>query len=75
MRAIVINCSAKHYNLGQSKIADWLKEEGHIVDLHSGDPGLFAYGYDLVCLWRNISRARMRWPRSALCSKLIRLAL
>ena len=50
MKAIVINCSAKHYNLGQAKLADWLTSQGHTVEAHSGDPHLFAYGFDLVCL-------------------------
>src|SRR6201999_944960 len=50
MKAIVINRSAKHYNLGQAKLADWLKSQGYAVEVHSGDPGLFAYGFDLVCL-------------------------
>lgn len=50
MNVAVINCSAPHYNLGAHKAADWLRSEGHTVVCHDGDPGLFAYGYDLVCL-------------------------
>jgi hypothetical protein len=51
MRAIVINCSAGHYNLGAAKLASWLRQQGHHVDEAAGDPGpLFTLGYDLVCL-------------------------
>lgn len=50
MRALVINCSEPHYNLGARKLADWLRSEGHTVEEWAGDPGMFAYGYDLVCL-------------------------
>lgn len=50
MKAIVINCSAQHYNLGAHKLSDWLRTEGWDVTLNNGDPGLFAIGYDLVCL-------------------------
>lgn len=50
MRALVINCSALHYNLGARKLTDWLCAQGYDVTYGDGDPGLFAYGYDLVCL-------------------------
>jgi hypothetical protein len=50
MRVAVINCSKRHYNLAQHKLADWLRAEGHIVTCYQGDPGIFAYGFDLVCL-------------------------
>jgi hypothetical protein len=58
-RACVVNCSRlprydrnKQYNLGAAKLADWLRNEGWAVDErapHEVD-GLFALGYDLVCL-------------------------
>lgn len=48
--AVVVNCSAPHYNLGAEKLADWLKSEGYSVSRHGGDPGLFGLGADLVCL-------------------------
>lgn len=48
--AIVINCSPPHYNLGANKLRDWLIEQEWSVDYYDGDPGMFAYGYDLVCL-------------------------
>jgi pyruvate-formate lyase-activating enzyme len=50
VRVLVINCSAPHYNLGARKLTDWLRAQGHDVTYGDGDPGLFAYGYDLVCL-------------------------
>lgn len=49
-RALVVNCSAPHYNLGAAKLADWLRSDGIEVDVRQGDPGLFSYGYDLVAL-------------------------
>jgi hypothetical protein len=49
-RALVVNCSARHYNLGAAKLADWLRGQEYLVTRASGDPGLFCYGYDLVCL-------------------------
>ena len=48
-RALVVNCS-KGYNLGALKLLDWLKSEGWQVDRVTGDPGMFATGYDLVAL-------------------------
>lgn len=48
--AAVINCSAPHYNLGANKLRDWLTEQGYTVDWYDGDPGMFALGYDVVCL-------------------------
>jgi hypothetical protein len=50
MKALVINCSKPHYNLGAHKLADWLLSEGYEVETYGGDPGLFSAGYDLVCL-------------------------
>jgi pyruvate-formate lyase-activating enzyme len=49
-KALVVNCSAPHYNLGAAKLADWLRAEGYDVETAKGDPGMFALGYDLVCL-------------------------
>lgn len=48
--ALVINCSAGSYNLGASKLADWLRAEGWEVTAAAGDPGLLACGFDLVAL-------------------------
>lgn len=48
--ALVINCSAPHYNLGAHKLADWLREQGYGVSLLEGDPGLWGLDSDLVCL-------------------------
>ena len=48
--ALVVNCSAPHYNLGASKMADWLDGDGYPVTRWQGDPGMFADGYDLVAL-------------------------
>lgn len=50
MRAVVVNVSAPHYNLGSRKLADWLTGEGWVVDRYDGDPGLFGLNADLVCL-------------------------
>jgi len=49
MRVLVVNCSPG-YNLGANKLADWLRQSGHEVNYHTGDPDIFSYGYDLVCL-------------------------
>ena len=49
MNALVINC-AQQYNLGAAKLADWLRSEGWTVSETKGDPGMFAFGFDLVCL-------------------------
>lgn len=49
-RALVINCSKGMYNLGQQKLDGYLNDRGYQVELFSGDPGIFAYGYDLVAL-------------------------
>ena len=49
MKALVVNCSPG-YNLGANKLADYLRGQGYAVDFVTGDPGMFAYGYDLVCL-------------------------
>jgi hypothetical protein len=49
MRALVVNCSPG-YNLGANKITNWLRSQGETVDFQTGDPGMFAYGYDKVYL-------------------------
>ena len=74
MRTLVINCSAPHYNLGVDKLTDWLRTQGDEVTVSDGDPGLFAYGFDRVCLsvifsWhaplaRNIALRVKPTPRS-----------
>lgn len=50
MRALVINCSEKHYNLGAHKLADWLRSDGQDVAFYNGDPGLFGGSVDKVFL-------------------------
>lgn len=50
MKALVVNCSAPHYNLGARKCADWLRSEGHTVAYHDGDPGLWELDADSVWL-------------------------
>lgn len=50
MRAIVVNCSAPAYNLGAAKLANWLEAQGWQVTRYGGDPQLFLFGHDLVCL-------------------------
>lgn len=50
MKAAVINVSAPHYNLGASKLANWLRAEGWTVEEYAGDPGMFLREPDLVCL-------------------------
>lgn len=50
MHALVINCSAPHYNLGAAKCASWLRACGVTVTEHDGDPGLFGYGASQVWL-------------------------
>lgn len=50
MTALVVNCSAGHYNLGARKLADWLRSEGWTVETSEGDPGLFTPTAELVCL-------------------------
>lgn len=47
--ALVVNCS-RRYNLGADKLAHWLRDEGWGVSTYQGDPGMFALGFDLVCL-------------------------
>ncbi len=49
-QAMVINCSAPHYNLGARKLADWLAKQGYAVTPAEGDPGMWGLGADLVCL-------------------------
>ena len=48
MRALVVNASARHYNLGARKLADWLTENGDVVACSDGDPGLFGGQPDKV---------------------------
>jgi hypothetical protein len=60
MNALVINCSAPHYNLGTAKLENWLRSQGHTVDVgevfkskRRGKSARFPknlHGYDLVCL-------------------------
>ena len=50
MKALVVNCSPGHYNLGAAKLADWLRSQAWDVEAVEGDPGMFALGYDLVAL-------------------------
>jgi hypothetical protein len=50
VNVLVVNVSAPRYNLGARKLADWLGAQGHAVTYHDGDPGMFALGYDRVCL-------------------------
>jgi hypothetical protein len=50
MRALVVNCSAPHYNLGAKKCADWLRALGYAVSEWAGDPGMFSISFDLVAL-------------------------
>jgi len=49
-KALVINCSAPHYNLGACKLADWLSTQDYEVQSVNGDPGLWGLDVDLVCL-------------------------
>lgn len=50
MRTLVVNCSHPHYNLGLAKLADYLRADGDDVTEVNGDPGMFALGYDRVCV-------------------------
>lgn len=50
MKALVVNCSHPHYNLGAEKLALYLTAEGHDVTRFGGHPGVFLFGYDLVCV-------------------------
>jgi hypothetical protein len=51
MRALVINCSSGHYNLGARKLANWLRSEGHtVVEAGTDIPDLLLCGFDLVAL-------------------------
>jgi hypothetical protein len=49
-KALIINCSAPHYNLGARKMVDWLIEQEYEVLYTDNDPGLFGYGFDLIGL-------------------------
>jgi hypothetical protein len=49
-KALVVNCSAPHYNLGSWKLHDWLSEQGYRVTYAQGDPGLWELDADLVAL-------------------------
>ena len=50
MKALVVNCSVGHYNLGAEKLAGWLVDMGYQTTRSDGDPGLSSYGYDLVAV-------------------------
>lgn len=51
MKALVVNCSAEHYNLGARKLSNWLPSQGYQVEMVNGDPGpMFTRGFDLVAL-------------------------
>lgn len=52
MKALVVNCSPG-YNLGANKLVNYLNVLGcgiDTADFRTGDPGIFAYGYDAVYL-------------------------
>jgi hypothetical protein len=49
-RALVVNASAPHWNLGAHKLADWLMNEGFNVILAEGDPGILTPEVDIVWL-------------------------
>jgi len=49
-RALVVNCSAPHYNLGAWKLHDWLGDQGYHVTYSHGDPGLWGPDVDLIAL-------------------------
>ena len=48
MRTPVVNASARHYNLGARKLADWLTENSDVVTYSDGYPGLFGGQPDKV---------------------------
>jgi hypothetical protein len=50
VKAIIVNCSAPHYNLGARKCADWLRSQGYSVAYYDGDPGMWELDADLVAL-------------------------
>lgn len=50
LRALVVNASAKCYNLGAEKLHAWLTETGYEVTRINGDPGILSYGYALVAV-------------------------
>lgn len=49
-KALVVNCSVGHYNLGAAKLANWLRSDDWTVSESAGDPGLFGMDFDLVAL-------------------------
>jgi len=49
-RALVVNCSKPHYNLGVAKLTNYLRRTGWQVDVSEGDPGIFTPNVDLVAL-------------------------
>src|SRR6266536_387439 len=49
-KALVINCSAPHYNLGAHKCTDWLRSQGYQVVYADGDPGLWELDAQLCAL-------------------------
>lgn len=50
--ALVVNCSAPHYNLGAAKLANWLAGQGYVVERCDGDPGLFGGPSKQEPAWR-----------------------
>jgi hypothetical protein len=50
MRSLVVNCSHPHYNLGASKLANYLAAQGDEVSTTGSDSAMLALGYDRVCL-------------------------
>lgn len=50
LKALVVNCSARRYNLGAQKCAAWLRAEGYAVDELDGDPGAIQQDYSVVAL-------------------------
>lgn len=68
-RALVVNVSAAHYNLGAAKLADYLREHDWDVTPAAGDPGLFSLGYDLVAISVIFSWHAPRAREIALCVK------
>lgn len=41
MSELIVNCSARHYNLGARKLFEWRRAQGVEVFYCDGDPGLF----------------------------------
>lgn len=66
-RAIVVNCSAPHYNLGAAKLANWLRAQGYSV-VEGGEQDVSGT-FDLVCLSVIFSEHARRARRIALATK------